>query len=232
MDPDAFAARITPSTLQIGQEFLEADALGARSGMGVSRHDPEDAAWLAMGNKVDDLERYAGPALAAPIVAAWREMSRVHIDTVQELRWARSAVGELRGDYAGACRLVAEMHQAGFGRLTGPVHGDAVEDIRRLGDALRNVSLELVSNPGEPDPIEAVDNLLAARRLLVYIRDAVTIALDGPPPEQPPLDDDPDLQPGVPVADAIQLKADEEAAAKLAPTAAAPVGGAGEDATS
>lgn len=53
---------------------------------------------------------------------------------------------EMTGNYEGACKLVAEMHAAAVGKITGPRLG-VVEDVAAIRDLLIEARDAMKSNP-------------------------------------------------------------------------------------
>jgi hypothetical protein len=74
------------------------------------------------------LDRFAGPAVAGPLVqAAQTAAERTH-QVLAEHRDVTFRAADLLADYDGACRTIAEMHAAAVGQVRGPDRG-VVEDI-------------------------------------------------------------------------------------------------------
>ena len=76
----------------------------------------------------------------------------------QRAEAAEAEALQQKENYDRACQLVAAMHAAAVGEITGPKRGvvEDVADLRAERDALRNIILwALGENGAFPDPVEA-----------------------------------------------------------------------------
>lgn len=113
------------------------------------------------------LDRFAGPAIAGPLVQAAQTAAENTHRVLADLQVAARVTTSLRADVDAACRTIADMHLAAVGEVRGPIRGVVADvvDVRTRRDAAEEaLTNALVDEGAHPGLLAEIDHLQTTMR--------------------------------------------------------------------